>query len=79
MRLEKVQEYLKEKEWDYQYHEEDACGSVDFEYRGISYHIWEFAEDGSYGADSNVRNGGKQEEFSGDYETEIIEIIKNWQ
>lgn len=79
MRLEKIQEYLKEKAWEYQYHEEDECGSVDFEYRGISYHIWEFVEDGIYGADSNVRNGGKQEEFLGDYEAAIIQIIENWQ
>lgn len=79
MRLEKVQKYLKEKEWEYQYHEEDECGSIDFEYRGIPYHIWEFLEDGIYGADSNVRNGGRQEEFLEDYEAEIINIIENWQ
>ena len=42
MRLEKIQNVLKEKNWGYQYTEEDGCGSIDFEYRGVSYHIWEF-------------------------------------
>ncbi len=27
------------------YVEEDNCGSIDFEHRGLRYHIWEFADD----------------------------------
>ncbi len=77
MRLEKVQAYLKSREWEYDYFEEDGCGSIEFAYRGLSYHIWEYEENG-YGAESNVREGGYQEDFSGDYEEEIIEIIKGW-
>lgn len=42
MRLEKIQGYLKEKQWKYEYSEEDGLGSIDFEHRGLSYHIWEF-------------------------------------
>ena len=53
MRLEKIQAYLKEKQWNYEYTEEDGLGSIDFEHRGLSYHIWEF-EDGGYGAETNV-------------------------
>ena len=53
MRLEKIQNVLKEKNWGYQYTEEDGCGSIDFEYRGVSYHIWEFF-DGIWGAETNV-------------------------
>ena len=44
MRLEKIQAYLKEKQWNYEYTEEDGLGSIDFEHRGLSYHIWEFEE-----------------------------------
>lgn len=77
MRLNRIQEYLKSRGLPFQYTEEDGCGSLDFDYRGIGYHVWEFL-DGTYGAESNVRNGGKQEEFTGDYETEIISVMKGW-
>ena len=77
MRLEKIQGYLKEKQWKYEYSEEDGLGSIDFEHRGLSYHIREF-EDGGYGAETNVRTVGRQEDITGDYEKEIIEILKTW-
>lgn len=77
MRLEKIQAFLSSKDYQYQYTEEDGCGSIDFEYRGIFYHIWEYPEE-ERGAQSNVRNAGRSEEFFGDYENAIIEIIKGW-
>lgn len=77
MRLQRIQSYLKEKGWPFQYTEEDGLGSVDFEYRGIVYHVWEFQEDG-YGAESNVREGGRQEEYRGDYEEEILRVMEGW-
>ena len=76
MRLEKIQAYFREKGWEYRYTEEDGCGSIDLEYRGIPYHIWDF-RDGE-GAQSNVRDGGRQDEDAGDYEEEILTVIKNW-
>ncbi len=79
MRLQKVQDYLASKGWKFTYNEEDGLGSVDFEYRGVGYHVWEFAENGIYGAESNVRSGGRQEEFTGDYEKDIISVIQGWQ
>ena len=78
MRLEKLQAFLKEKNWKMQYSEEDGCASIDFEYRGVPYHVWEFEENGVRGAETNVRSGGRYEDISGDYETEIIEIINSW-
>lgn len=77
MRLKKIQEYLKSRGWKYKYFEEDGCGSIEFSYRGIPYHVWEYEEDG-WGADSNVREGGRQENFTGDYEREIIRVMENW-
>ena len=77
MRLQRLQDYLKEKDWPFRYTEEDGLGSVDFEYRGIGYHVWEFQEDG-YGAESNVRDGGRQEEYRGDYEEEILRVMEGW-
>ena len=44
MRLEKIQKVLKEKNFTYTYTEEDGCGSIDFEYRGVVYHVWEFQD-----------------------------------
>ncbi len=76
MRLEKLQKYIQSKSWKSQYTEEDGCGSVDFEYRGIQYHVWEFPD--GEGAESNVRDGGRQEEFSGNYEDDILSVIKSW-
>lgn len=77
MRLEKIRNYLKEKGWKYSYIEEDGLGSIDFEHRGLSYHIWEF-EDETYGAETNVRNVGRQEDITGDYEEKIVEILRTW-
>lgn len=77
MRLLKIQAFLKEKGWKYRYTEEDGIGSIDFEYRGLQYHIWEF-KDGEWGVESNVRNAGKQEDITGDYEAVILKILEKW-
>ena len=78
MRLEKIQAYLKEKQWNYEYTEEDGLGSIDFEHRGLSYHIWEFEENGERGAETNLYHGGRQQEVLGDYEEELIREMKRW-
>lgn len=77
MRLRKLQDFLKEKNWKYRYTEEDGCGSIDFEYRGVAYHVWEFF-DGVWGAETNVKHGGAREDIVGDYEEIILTEIKNW-
>ncbi len=77
MGLNKLREFLESRGQEYIYAEEDGCGSVDFEHRGLRYHIWEFPGDES-GAESNVRNVGRMETFGPGYEKEIIEVIKNW-
>ncbi len=77
MRLEKIRAYLEKKRWKYVYDEFDGLGSIDFEARGLSYHVWEF-RDGVYGAESNVRSAGRQEDFFGNYEEEILGIIMEW-
>ena len=41
MHLEKLQTYLRDKGHEYQYTEEDGCGSIDWEHRGLMYHVWE--------------------------------------
>ena len=64
MRLEKIQTLLKEKSLEFQYYEVDGCGSLDFDYRGIPYHIWEYQEDG-WGVETNVKHGGYNEDITG--------------
>lgn len=76
-RLSRVLAWIRAKGWKNTYCEEDGCGSIDFEYRGVSYHIWEFL-DGEWGVETNVRHGGGMEELTGDYETELMEIMKDW-
>ena len=77
-RLERVRAYLEQKGWEYEYHEEDGGGSIDFSYRGVPYHIWEFEEDGERGVEMNLRHGGRQEEVLGDYEAAVIEMMEGW-
>ena len=76
-RLQRVRAYLENKGWEYEYHEEDECGSVDFSYLGVPYHIWEF-EEGERGVETNLQHGGRQEEVLGDYETILIDMMESW-
>ena len=75
--LGRVLALIEERGWSYTYNEEDGLGSIDFDYRGVPYHIWEF-EDGERGVETNLRSGGRQEEILGDYETVILELMKEW-
>ena len=36
-RLSRVLAFVKERGWRYTMSEEDGCGSIDFEYRGVPY------------------------------------------
>lgn len=76
MRLESIQEHLKNKGVAYRYFEEDGCGTIEFIHRGLAYHIWEYPD--GEGADSNVLSAGRMECYTGDYEAKILEILKTW-
>ncbi len=78
MRLQKIISFLEQKHWKYTYEEIGGLGSIDFTARGLSYHIWEFAENGVWGAESNVRTTGRQEDFLGNYEEDILNILMSW-
>lgn len=77
MRLEKIQAALTAKGINYSYSEEDDCGSIDFEHKGLRYNIWEFPAP-ERGAESNIRTTGRQEEFGENYEEELLEILKKF-
>ena len=76
MRLTKIQAHMKEMGMKYQYYEEDGCGSIEFIHRGLAYHIWEYPDD--EGADSNVRSAGRMEAYTGNYEEQILDVLKTW-
>lgn len=78
MRLLKVQQALKTKNILFTYTEEDGCGSLDFQFRGLRYHVWEFSDNGLWGAETNVKCAGRSEDITGDYETEIADLILTW-
>ena len=77
MRLEKIQSYLRGQGIEYAYTEDDGCGGIEFTRRGLAYHIWEYPES-EPGASSNVRSWGRMEDFEGDYETAIIDVMRRW-
>ena len=76
MRLEKIQAHLKAKGMPFQYFEEDGCGTIEFTHRGLAYHIWEYPDE--EGADSNVLSAGRMDTYTGDYEAQILDILKTW-
>ena len=61
----RVLAFLEEKGWKYSHCCEDDCGSIDFEYRGVPYHIWEFHDGDEWGVETNIRHGGRSEELTG--------------
>lgn len=77
MRLLRVQEALKQKRITYTYSEEDGCGSLDFLFRGLGFHVWEY-HDGIWGAETNVFNVGRSQDLEDDYETVIVQEILSW-
>ena len=77
MRLEAIQTCLNSKNMTYEYWEEQDCGSISFLHRGLSYHIWEYPAP-ERGAESNVRTAGRSEDYEGDYEAKIIEILQDF-
>ena len=78
MRLSKIQEYMTQRGMKYSYREEDDCGTIEFDHRGLHYHIWEYPAP-ERGAESNVLSAGRSIEYEGDYEEAILEILKSWQ
>ncbi len=77
MRLQKIQDYMKAHGMEYTYWEEDGCGSINFYHRGLGYHIWEYPAP-DRGAASNIRTAGRDEDFEGDYEQALLDILKTW-
>ncbi len=77
MRLERIKEALRQKNIAFEYHEEDGCGSLDFLFRGLSFHVWEYFDD-AWGAETNVFNVGKSRDIEGDYEEVIAGEILSW-
>ena len=77
MRLQTIQDFLRQRSMPFRYSEEDDCGSIDFVHRGLSYHIWEYPAP-ERGAQSNVRSAGRSEEFDENYEAELLGILRTW-
>lgn len=77
MRLQRVQDALKKKKITYNYTEVDGCGSIDFDFRGLRFHVWEY-EDRFWGAETNVFEAGRSQDIEGDYERIISDEILSW-
>lgn len=78
MRLENVKKALEQKKISFEYCEEDECGSIDFIFRGLKFHVWEFQENGTFGVETNIFNVGKARDIEGDYENVLVDEILSW-
>lgn len=78
MRLTKICDYMKGKGYAFTYREENDCGSIEFEHRGLHYHIWEYPEP-ERGAEANLVSAGRSVEYEGDYEQTLLDILKSWE
>ena len=78
MRLSRIQEYMTQRGMRYAYREEDDCGAIDFEHRGLRYHIGE-SPGPERGVESNVLSAGRSVEYDGDYEQTILSILQSWE
>lgn len=78
MRLQNIQDYLRSRDVAFTYWEDNDCGSIQFYHRGLSYHIWEYPAP-ERGAASNLRTAGRDEDFEGDYEQALLEILRSWE
>ena len=78
MRLARIQSYMREKGYPFSYFEENDCGTIEFEHRGLHYHIWEYPAP-ERGAECNLVSAGRSVEYDGDYETAILEILRSWE
>ncbi|MDO4649338.1 MAG: kinase [Eubacteriales bacterium] len=77
MRLLKIQDALTKKKIKFTYCEEDDCGSLDFDFRGLRYHVWEYHDD-VWGVETNIFAAGRSEEVEGDYEQILSDEILSW-
>lgn len=78
MRLQIVQDALNRKKIKYTYLEEDGCGSIDFLFRGLKFHVWEYHDGDIWGAESNVFIADRSEDFEDHYEETIAGEILAW-
>ena len=79
MRLEAVQQKLRDKNITFTYTEEDGCGSIDFMHRGLYYHIWEYADtDQPVGVETKLMHAGNSEDVEGDYEATLCQWLKEY-
>lgn len=77
MRLNRVKEALQYKNITYKYTEEDGCGSIDFIFRGLSFHVWEYYDE-IWGVETNLFNVGRSQDIEGDYEEVLVKEILSW-
>ncbi|MDD7740616.1 MAG: kinase [Fusicatenibacter sp.] len=79
MHMTEIQKQLNAKGISYTYTEEDNLGSIDFVHRGLSYHIWEYADaDEPVGVETNLRFAGRSEELEGNYDSLLAAHIEQY-
>ena len=77
MKLQMVQNALKQKNIKYEYTEEDDCGSLDFMFRGLRFHVWEYHDEVWEQRQISMKQA-EARDIEGDYEKEIAAEILSW-
>ncbi|SFA88877.1 hypothetical protein SAMN05216249_104118 [Acetitomaculum ruminis DSM 5522] len=76
MSMNKVRNYFERKNLKYELVSEDGLDSIDFEHRGLIYHIWEFEDNDEKGAEANLKSVDRMVDYCGDdFEEKIIELL----
>lgn len=78
MHMPKTEAALKDHDIEYTIYTEDGCESIEFMFRGLAYHIWEWHEDDEWGVEQNVFNTGRSEDLKGDYDETLAKEIMSW-
>ena len=78
MRLQTVQDALNQKNIRFEYTEEDGCGSLDFMFRGLKFHVWGISRWSLGVQETNIYEAGRSEDIEGDYEEKIAGEILSW-
>ncbi len=80
MSLVRVQQILDKKKIVFQQSQEDGLTSLDFLYRGLLYHIWEFPDEEGRpcGVETNLFHAGRSEDIEGNYEEILLQGLRDY-
>lgn len=76
MALDQIKQFIESKGWPYRYTDVAELGSIDFEYLGVNYHVWEFRDEQD---EAFIRSKIPEEELLGliHFNSEVIDADRH--